>query len=134
MPKAERITRGRLAQLTSCNIETIRYYEGAGLMPKPKRSEGGYRLYDHTDVRRLSFVRRCRELGFSLEEIRGLLDLVDGGGYSCGEIQNMTLAHANDIRKTLADLRRMERILKDMAAKCEGGDVPECPILEALSS
>ncbi len=103
-------------------------------MPEPKRSESGYRLYDHADVRRLSFVRRSRELGFSLEEIRGLLDLVDGGGFSCGEIQDMTLAHANDIRNKIADLRRMERILKDMAAKCEGGDVPECPILEALSS
>ncbi len=134
MPKVERITRGRLARLTGCNIETIRYYEGAGLMPQPQRSENGYRLYAAGDVRRLSFIRRCRELGFSLEEIRGLLDLVDGGGYSCGEIQDMTLAHANDIHKKIADLRRMERILKDMAAKCEGGDVPECPILEALSS
>ncbi len=134
MPKIERITRGRLARLTGCNIETIRYYEGAGLMPQPQRSEGGFRLYDAADVKRLSFIRRCRELGFSLEEIRGLLDLVDGGGYSCGEIQDMTLAHANDIRKKIADLRRMERILKEMAAKCEGGDVPECPILEALSS
>ncbi len=134
MPKVERITRGGLAQLTGCNIETIRYYEGAGLMPQPHRSESGYRLYATGDVRRLSFIRRCRELGFSLEEIRGLLDLVDGGGYSCGEIQDMTLAHASDIHKKIADLRRMERILKDMAAKCEGGDVPECHILEALSS
>ncbi len=134
MPKVERITRGRLARLTGCNIETIRYYEGAGLMPQPQRSDSGYRLYATGDVRRLSFIRRCRELGFSLEEIRGLLDLVDGGGYSCGEIQDMTLAHANDIRKKIADLRRMERILKEMAAKCEGGDVPECPILDALSA
>lgn len=134
MAKVERITRGRLAKLTGCNIETIRYYEGAGLMPQPQRSEGGFRLYDEPDIRRLSFIRRCRELGFTLEEIRGLLELVDGGEYSCGEIQKMTLAHANDVRKKIADLRRMERILKEMAAQCEGGDVPECPILDALSS
>ena len=134
MSKAERITRGRLAKLTGCNIETIRYYEGVGLMPEPKRSKGGYREYEETDIRRLSFVRRCRELGFSLDDIRGLLELVDGGGHSCGEIQNMTLAHVSHIRTKISDLRRIERILKEMATKCEGGDVPECPILDALSS
>jgi MerR family mercuric resistance operon transcriptional regulator len=63
-----------------------------------------------------------------------LLSLVDGGNYTCGEVHDMTLTHVADIRRTIADLRRMERVLKDMAAKCDGGDVPECPILEALSA
>ena len=134
MSKAERITRGRLSNLTGCNIETIRYYERVGLLPLPRRNEVGYRLYDAADVRRLTFIRRCRELGFSLAEIRGLLVLVDGGGSSCGDVRDMTLAHANDIRTKIADLRQMERILREMATKCEGGDIPECPILEALSS
>ncbi len=134
MSKAERITRGRLSHLTGCNIETIRYYERVGLLPLPRRNEVGYRLYDVADVRRLTFIRRCRELGFSLAEIRGLLVLVDGGGRSCGDVRDMTLVHANDIHAKIADLRQMERILREMAAKCEGSDIPECPILEALSS
>lgn len=134
MSKVEIFTRGRLAKLTGCNIETIRYYEREGILPQPRRSEGGHRLYEPADVRRLRFVRRCRELGFSLEEIRGLLELVDGGRYSCGEVRDMTLRHAGEIRKKISDLRRMERILKEMASQCEGGDVPECPILDALSS
>ncbi len=128
------MTRGRLAKLTGCNIETIRYYERERILPEPRRSEGGHRLYEAADVRRLSFVRRCRELGFSLEDIRGLLELVDGGQYSCGEVRDMTLAHVGEIRMKIADLRRMEKILKEMASQCEGGDVPECPILDALSS
>ena len=87
-----------------------------------------------TRLKRLAFIRRSRELGFSLDEIRALLRLVDGGDYSCGEVQEMTLAHIADIRRKIADLRRMERVLKDMAAKCDGGDVPECPIVDALSA
>ncbi|MHA1109141.1 MAG: MerR family transcriptional regulator [Alphaproteobacteria bacterium] len=134
MPKTERMTRGGLSRMTGCNIETIRYYERTGVMPQPRRSEGGHRLYDPADVRRLMFIRRCRELGFSLEKIRGLLDLADGGGHSCDEVRDMTLAHVDDIVEKIVDLRRMERILKELAAKCEGGDIPECPILEALSS
>lgn len=134
MQSSSRKTRGWLSKTTGCNIETIRYYEKAGLMPLPRRSEGGYRLYDAPDVQRLTFIRRCRELGFPLENIRGLLELVDGRKYTCGEVQDMTLAHADDIRKRIADLRRMHRILKEMAAKCEGGDIPECPILESLSA
>lgn len=134
MSTESRLTRGKLSRLTGCNIETIRYYERVGLMPEPRRSEGGHRLYDRVDVQRLSFIRRCRELGFSLEKIRGLLGLADGGGHSCREVLDMTLAHIDDIREKIADLRHMERILKDMAAECEGGDVPECAILEALSA
>lgn len=134
MVKTERMTRGWLSRKTGCNIETIRYYEKADLLPPPRRSDGGHRLYDPPDVRRLMFIRRCRELGFSLEEIRGLLKLVDGGEYSCGEVRDMTLAHADDIHKKVADLRRMERILKKMAAECDGGDVPDCPILDVLSA
>lgn len=134
MVKTERMTRGWLSRKTDCNIETIRYYEKADLMPPPHRSEGGHRLYGPPDVRRLMFIRRCRELGFSLEEIRSLLKLVDGGEYSCGEVRDMTLAHADDIHKKIKDLRRMERILKNMAAECDGGDVPHCPILDVLSA
>jgi MerR family transcriptional regulator, mercuric resistance operon regulatory protein len=124
---------GALSKDAAVNIETIRYYERVGIMPKPLRTEGGHRVYDVDQLKRLVFIRRTRELGFSLDEIRALLELVDGGDYTCAEVQGMTLAHADNIRKKIADLRRMERVLKDMAAQCDGGDVPECPIVDALS-
>ncbi|MBI1986015.1 MAG: helix-turn-helix domain-containing protein [Rhodospirillales bacterium] len=133
-PPAERFGIGALSKRTGVNIETIRYYERIGMVPKPPRSEGGHRVYDQNHLKRLAFVRRTRELGFSLEEIRALLELVDGGDYTCAEVKAMTLAHADVIRQKIADLRRMERVLKGMAAQCDGGDVPECPIVDALSS
>ena len=125
---------GTISKHTGVNIETIRYYERIGIMPKPPRTAGGQRIYETAHLKRLAFIRRSRELGFSLDEIRALLRLVDGGDYSCGEVQEMTLAHIADTRRKIADLRRMERVLKDMAAKCDGGDVPECPIVDALSA
>jgi MerR family mercuric resistance operon transcriptional regulator len=125
---------GTLSKHTGVNIETIRYYERIGIMPRPPRTAGGQRIYDSSHFKRLAFIRRSRELGFSLDEIRALLRLVDGGDYTCGEVREMTLAHIADIRRKIGDLRRMEVVLKDMAAKCDGGDVPECPILDALSA
>lgn len=81
---------------------------------------------------RLSFVRRSRGLGFSLDEVRGLLELVDGGRYTCAEVKAITLDHLADIRRKIADLRRLERMLADVAGKCRGGKVPDCPVMEAL--
>lgn len=127
-----KMTRGRLARRTGCNIETVRYYERIGLLPEPPRSQGGHRIYGETHLRRLRFIRRSRELGFSLEEIRGLLGLVDGGAYSCGEVKALTLDHVDDIRGKIADLRRMETVLEDMASRCEDGEVPDCPVIDAL--
>jgi MerR family mercuric resistance operon transcriptional regulator len=78
-------------------------------------------------------VRRSRELGFSLDEVRGLLRLVDGGKYTCAEIKAITLNHLADVRRKISDLRRLERTLAQVASKCRGGKVPECPVIEALS-
>ena len=125
-------TIGALSKGTGCHIETIRYYERIGLMPKPSRSPGGHRLYEDDHLRRLTFIRRSRELGFTLEEVRGLLRLVDGGSYTCAEVKALTLDHAAEVRRKVADLRKLERVLADMAAECEGGEVPECPIIDAL--
>ena len=125
-------TIGALSKGTGCHIETIRYYERIGLMPKPPRSPGGHRLYQDDHLRRLTFIRRSRELGFTLEEVRGLLRLVDGGSYTCAEVKALTLDHAAEVRRKVADLRKLERVLKEMAAECEGGEVPECPIVDAL--
>jgi MerR family mercuric resistance operon transcriptional regulator len=130
----ETLTIGKLSKMTGCNTETIRYYERIGLLPKPARSASGHRRYDPSDVRRLRFVRRCRELGFDVDRIGQLLTMAEDGRYSCREVREMTLGHVEDIRGKTADLRRMERVLKEMASRCEGDDPPACPILEALCS
>ncbi len=126
------LTIGKMSKRTGCNIETIRYYERIGIMPTPPRTAGGHRLYGQDHVKRLTFIRRGRELGFKLEEIRVLLRLVDGDDYTCGEVKSLTLDHAREVRRKIADLKKMERVLTKMAAECEGGEVPDCPIIEAL--
>jgi len=131
-PHPSFVTRGHLARETGCNIETIRYYEQIGLVPAPKRSDSGYRLYGDTDRRHLQFILRGRELGFSIAELRSLLSLVDGGRYTCGEVRDLTVQHLESVRSKLADLRRLERTLAESSAQCEGGTVPECPVIDAL--
>lgn len=128
------ISRGALARFTGVNSETIRYYEGIGLMPEPARSAGGHRIYDDSHQRRLCFIKRCRELGFRLDEIRGLLELVDGGDYTCADVRNRTAVHLDDIARRMRDLERMRQTLKTLVARCEGGSVPDCPIIDALFS
>ncbi len=123
---------GALAREAGVNIETIRYYENIGLMPEPFRAGNGYRIYDETDLKRLSFIRRCRELGFSLDEVRGLLSLVDGGDYTCAEVRDLSIVRLGDVRQKIRDLRKMERTLKEMVSQCDGGLVPECPIVDRL--
>ena len=125
---------GAVSERSRVNIETIRYYERIGLMPAPPRSQGNQRIYDGEHLKRLVFIRRARELGFSLEDIRGLLQLMDCGDYTCGDVCDVANDHIAEIRRKIADLRRMEKVLKEMASQCERGDLPECPILEALSS
>lgn len=126
------LTRGMLSKKTGVNIETIRYYEKVNLMPEPGRSSSGYRVYEDSQLKRLSFIKRCRELGFALREIRALLKLVDGGNYTCAEIRDHTTTHLKDVEDKIRDLRKMRRTLKFMVSECEGGSVPECPIVDAL--
>lgn len=128
------LTIGALSERTEVNIETIRFYERIGIMPKPLRSARGHRIYNRNHQMRLSFVRRSRELGFSLEEVRGLLQLVDGGHYTCGEVKAVTLNHLADVRRKIADLGRLERTLAKVARRCKGRKVPTCPIIDALFS
>jgi MerR family mercuric resistance operon transcriptional regulator len=126
--------RGELAQRSGCNIETVRFYEKRGFLPAPPRTAGGHRDYAPEHLKRLTFIRRSRELGFTLGEVRSLLTLVDGSDWSCAEVRAMTLEHLADVQSKIADLERIARILEDMAAQCDGGAVPECPIVDALSS
>lgn len=126
--------RAALARRTGCNLETIRYYEKIGMMPEPPRTEAGYRVYDGGHVERLRFILRARELGFSLDDIRGLLALVDRGTPTCAEVKERTERHLADVRQKIADLKRIERVLAETAAQCSGDEVPDCPVLEALTS
>lgn len=123
---------GVLSSQTGCNIETIRYYEKVGLMPAPPRSAGGHRIYGDGHTKRLRFIRRSRELGFSLDEIQALLNLADDAGYDCGTVRSITLKHLDDVRSKIRDLRRLERSLKTISSECEGGIAPQCPIIESL--
>jgi len=128
------LTRGELARTTGCNIETIRYYEKTGMLPDPPRTEAGYRVYSANHVARLRFILRARELGFSMEDIRGLLGLEDGAAPTCAEIKERTERHLSDVRARIDDLRRIEKVLSATAARCSGEEVPECPILESLEA
>jgi MerR family mercuric resistance operon transcriptional regulator len=131
--RAESFTIGALSELTGVNIETIRYYEKIGLLPTPRRSQGRHRLYDRELTRRLQFVRRSRELGFSIEEIKALLRLVDQGGLGCDEAKAITERHLADIRGKITDLKRLERVLGRLATDCEANELPQCPLLETLA-
>ena len=121
-----------MARATGCNLETIRYYEKIGIMPDPPRSTKGYRSYDDAHVKRLKFVMRSRDLGFSLEEVRGLLGLVDEQSRTCAEVQVIAEDHLTDVRAKIADLKRIEGVLSDTVARCTGDAAPECAVIDAL--
>ena len=122
---------GELSRRTGCNIETIRYYERIGLLPTPSR-RGRFRSYAREDVARLSFVRRARELGFTLDDVRALLGLANGGESRCADVRDLAASHLKDVRERIADLERMERVLADSVRACDAGLEPGCPLLDAL--
>jgi MerR family mercuric resistance operon transcriptional regulator len=123
---------GDMSRKTGVNIETVRYYERIGIMPKPDRTEGGTRQYNHDHLKRLHFVKRSRELGFNLEEVRALLKLADRKDFTCGEVHSMTTDHLTAVKRKLSDLQRLEKVLKSMASECSQGEVPDCPIIDEL--
>lgn len=123
---------GEVSRRSGCHIETIRYYERSGLLPAPKRSAGGYRQYADSDVDRLRFIARGRTLGFSLEEIRSLLQLADDPALSCAEVDQLASQHLADIKARMADLRRMAVALQRTLEVCQGGKRGECAILQVL--
>lgn len=124
--------RAALARATGCNLETIRYYETIGVMPDPPRDSNGYRSYSEDHMRRLRFVMRARDLSFSLEEIRGLLSLVDSRSQTCAEVEGIASAHLQDVQEKIVVLQRIAKALSETVAQCSGTDLPECPVLDAL--
>jgi MerR family mercuric resistance operon transcriptional regulator len=131
-PRAAGMTIGELSQLTGVNIETIRYYEKIKVLPVPSRAENGRRVYGPTERRILAFVRRSRELGFSLVEVRALLRLGGPDKASCREVREIAARHLGDIRAKIGDLRKLERLLTKTVAQCTGTTAPECPVLDIL--
>lgn len=130
--RKKELSRGSLAAESGVHSETIRYYEKIELMPNPARSAGGHRIYDQSHLKRLFFIRRSRELGFTLQEIRELLELADGGDYTCAEVHDRTIAHLADVTRKIHDLRNIQRTLETMASKCDGSMVPDCPVMDEL--
>lgn len=123
---------GELAKQTGCKIETIRYYEKIGMMPKPSRSSGGHRIYVLEHVKRLLFIRRGRELGFSLGSIRDLLNLADRKTASCKKVKDITSAHLEEVQGKITDLQSLEKVLGELVKRCKGRTIPDCPIIESL--
>jgi MerR family mercuric resistance operon transcriptional regulator len=124
---------GELSRRTGCNIETIRYYERIGLIPAPAR-RGRYRSYDPEDAGRLGFVRRARELGFTLGDVRALLGLAASGPAACADARDLAALHLKQIRERITDLKRMERVLADAVRACDAGHDAGCPLIDTLSA
>ena len=139
MSKAITITRaaefsiGELSRQTAVLIETIRYYERIGFLPVPQRGTNGRRTYNTEDAKRLRFIKRSRDMGFSQDEVRALLRLADGGAKSCGEVQALAETHLRDIRSKISDLKKLENVLAETVAQCTGPGAPACPVLDVLS-
>ena len=130
--RGDRLTIGMVSQLTGVNIETIRYYEKINVLPVPPRTESGRRSYGPMERRILAFVRRSRELGFSLDEVRALLRLGGPEKASCREVREIAAHHLDNIRAMINDLRKLERLLTKTVAQCIGTTAPECPVLDIL--
>ena len=127
------LTIGKLASATGVNVETIRYYERSGLISPPARTQGNYRSYAGGDVVRLRFIRRTRDLGFSIEQVRALLSISGQRDRDCGTVDAIATEHLAEVDRKIADLQALRRELADAVASCAGGTVAECRILEAFS-
>jgi Cu(I)-responsive transcriptional regulator len=130
MPNALSI--GQLARQTAVAVETVRYYEKIGLLAEPSRTAGNYRSYGSDALQRLSFIRRARDLGFSLEQIRTLLNLADDRQRSCGEVDAIAQAQLETIKSKIADLQTLQQHLDSLIRQCKKGTVADCRILDSL--
>jgi len=124
---------GELAKATATKAETIRYYERIGLLPKPSRTAGNYRSFSTGHLGRLSFVRRARDLGFSIEQVRDLLGLSDQGDRPCEAVDAIARQHLTEVNRKIRDLQALRQELDSLIGQCGQGTVAECRIIEALS-
>jgi Cu(I)-responsive transcriptional regulator len=124
---------GRASKLSGVSTKMIRYYEQTGLIPKAARHNSGYRDYDDADVHRLRFIRRSRDLGFTVEQIGGLLDLWSDRSRASSDVKSFALEHVQRLKEKMAEIEAMVRTLESLADHCHGDDRPECPIIEGLA-
>lgn len=130
--RAETYAIGDLSKRSGVNIETIRYYERIKMLPPPPRTASGRRVFVANDLRILAFIRRSRELGFSLDQIRALIRLGAPGIACCNEVKEIAAHHLKDIRAKISDLAKLERLLAKTITRCSGNKVPNCPVLDIL--
>ena len=129
------LTTSELARAADINVQTVRYYERRGLLPRPPRTGAGYRQFPRDAVRRVRFIKQAQSLGFTLKEIKELLELRVRRGVDCADIRQLAREKVEDIRERIAQLAQMEEALAHLANRCRGrGPVEECPILDALDS
>lgn len=124
---------GEAATRTGVSAKMIRHYEQIGLIPAADRRDSNYRDYGHHDLHRLGFIRRARDLGFSIDEIRELLRLWDDGSRSSADVKSLTLSHIGELDRKIALLAEMRATLAHLAAACDGNHRPDCPIIESLA-
>lgn len=127
------LTIGELGKATATKVETIRYYERIGLLPSPSRTASNYRAYGEAELGRLSFIRRSRDLGFSLDQVRALLALSDDRSQDCASVDRIAGEHLREVDRKLADLAALRRELQALLDSCDGGTIGDCRIIEALS-
>lgn len=125
---------GEAAKISGVNAKLIRHYESIGIIPKASRSDAGYRTYSETDVHILSFVRRSRNLGFSMKEIKKLVSLWRNKNRASSEVKNLAVKHIEDMEQKVFELQGMVKTLKHLAKTCHGDQRPDCPILSDLSN
>ncbi len=123
---------GELARVTGVKVETIRFYEAEGVLPRAARTEANYRIYDQAHLDRLSFVKRSRDLGFTLDQVRTLLGLADNAAAPCAAVDAITATHITEIDRKIADLQALRGELARRLDRCEGGRISDCRIIEAL--
>ena len=137
MTLAPLLTRGELAERTGCHLETVRYYEKAGLLAAPPRAANGYRLYGPAHEQRLRFILRGRDLGFTLDEVRALLGLAEASAMPCAEAKALASTHLAAVRRKIAALRAMQTALSALIGQCDARGAadgqPGCPLIETLA-
>lgn len=125
---------GELARATGSKVETVRYYETIGLLGAPTRSASNYRIYDQRQLNRLGFIRRARTLGFSIDEVRQLLDLADDQARPCRAVDDLARAHLDAIDRRIADLETLRVQLNRLLTACPSSVIADCHIIEALGA
>jgi len=123
---------GQLANAAQTPAATIRYYEKIGLLSKPTRTDSNYRQYDTEDVDRLAFVRRARDIGFTIDQVRSLLSFSDQRDADCCKVMAMTKQHLHEVEQKIADLVALKDQLTNLLSSCQGGPVADCRIIDAL--